>query len=542
MLIRSKLSLIVAALLLVSSQALAQGAAYDLVLRNARIVDGSGGPAYSGEVAIRGDTIVRVAPAISEPAKRIIDVGGQVLSPGFIDVHNHARNGIFQVPTADNLVRQGVTTLIEGPDGSSPVPLAPFLRRLDALRKSPNIGSFIGHGSVRIAVMGRVSRPATAAEIDQMRALVEQGMKDGAFGLSTGLIYVPGVYAPLEEIIELARVAGRLGGHHQSHIRSEADHVVEAVRETIAIGERGGLPTQVTHHKVLGPANFGRSAETLRQIDEARRRGVDATIDQYPYTAVGGTIQDSLLPPWALEGEREDVLARLKDPEQRARIKAVASRTIRLGSTRGDLRRIAIASCPWDRSLAGKTLADITLTRFDKVTIDAGIETALWLIEQGGCARVLRDSLSERDVERILKHPATMIASDGTIPVGVGTERAGMPHPRSYGTFPRVLAVYVRERKLLTLEAAIRKMTSFPAQRLKLADRGSIREGMKADLVVLDPARVRDTATFENPHQYPEGISIVIVNGEVVLENGAMTAARPGKVLYGPAVARGNPL
>jgi N-acyl-D-amino-acid deacylase len=264
-------------------------------------------------------------------------------------------------------------------------------------------------------------------------------------------------------------------------------------------------------------------------------------VDQYPYTAVGGSIQESLLPSWALEGSHDDVLTRLKDTALRARIKAAASRTIRFGSTRGDLRRVALANCPWDRSLAGKTLADIALMRFNKVTVDAGVEAGLWLVEQGGCARVLRDALSEQDVERILKHSATMIASDGGVPVGVGTERGGMPHPRSYGTFPRVLSVYVRERKLLSLEEAVRKMTSFPARRLKLVDRGLIGEGMKADLVVFDPATVRDTATFENPHQYPDGIPIVIVNGEVVFENGAMTAARPGGVLYGPAALARSP-
>lgn len=520
--------------------ALAQPATYDLVLRNARIVDGSGSAAYPGEVAIRGDTIVRVARSISEPSKRIIDVEGQVLAPGFIDVHNHARAGIFQVPTADNFVRQGVTTIIEGPDGSSPVPLAPFLKRLGTLRKSLNIGTFIGQGSVRNAVMGRVNRRATPTEIDQMRTLVEQGMKDGAFGLSTGLIYVPGVYTPLAEIVELAKVAARFGGHHQSHIRNEGSGVATAVRENIAIGEQGGLPTQVTHHKVAGPQNWGKSSETLRLIDAARARGLDVTIDQYPYTSVGGAMA-GLFRSWVLEGSRDDLLNRLKDPKLRARIKAETVTILRTGSMRGDLNKAIFASCDFDRSLGGKTLADVVRLRGLAQTLDGGAEAAMWLLEQGNCQRVVRDYLSEQDVERIIRHPFTMIASDGDVPVGVGTVRAGVPHPRSYGTFPRVLAVYVREKKLLTLEEAVRKMTSFPAKRLKLADRGLIHEGLKADLVVIDPMHVRDTATLNDPHQYPEGIPIVIVNGEVVFENGTMTAARPGKVLYGPGVARADP-
>ena len=251
----------------------AQQAAYDLVIRNARIVDGTGAPWYRGDIAIRGDSIAAIAPSIDPRGARVIDAAGKVVAPGFIDIHTHARRGIFEVPTADNYVRQGVTTLMEGPDGSSPVPLAPFLQKLDALRKSVNIGSFIGHGSVRSAVIGDVDRKATPEEIRRMQALVEQGMLDGAFGLSTGLFYVPGSFTPTAEVIELAKTAARYGGMHKSHQREESIHVLDSVKETIAIGESGGLPTQVTHHKVIGKANWGRSVETLRLIDEARARG-----------------------------------------------------------------------------------------------------------------------------------------------------------------------------------------------------------------------------------------------------------------------------
>ena len=525
-----KLTIIgVATLLILALAALptAQTQPYDLLLRNGRIVDGSGSPWYRGDIAIRGDTIVRIAPSITEPATRVIDLGGQVLAPGFIDIHTHARRGIFDVPTADNYIRQGVTTVMEGPDGSSPVPLAPFLARLDALPKSINIGSFIGQGSIRSAVIGDVDRKPTAKELDKMRALVEQGMKDGAFGLSTGLFYVPGTFTPTAEVIELAKVAARYGGMHESHMRDEASSVVESVKETIAIGEQGGLPTHVSHHKIIGVGNWGRSVDTLRLIDEARVRGVDVTIDQYPYTASSTGIQAALFPAWAQEGGREQVLKRLKDPSLRAKIKTESVRLIRNERGGGDPKNVVIARCEWDTSLAGKSLADVARLRGMDPTIENAAETALWLVEQGGCQGIFH-AISEEDLERILRHPATMIGSDGEIPI-FGKAN---PHPRSYGTFARVLAVYVREKKTITLEEAVRKMSGFPAQRLGLLDRGLLRPGMKADIAGFDPAKVRDMATFDKPHAYAEGFSYIIVNGQIVFEGGAMTTARPGRVLY----------
>ncbi|HWK10660.1 MAG TPA: D-aminoacylase [Vicinamibacterales bacterium] len=506
-----------------------QTPSYDLVLRHARVVDGTGSPWYRADIAIAGDTIAAIAPSIEAGASRVIDVGGDVVAPGFIDIHTHARRGIDQVPTAPNYIRQGVTTVMEGPDGSSPVPLAPFLAQLDALPKSINIGSFIGQGSVRSAIIGNVDRAATPDEIRKMEALVEQGMTDGAFGLSTGLFYVPGTFTPTAEVIQLARVAGRYGGMHESHQRDDASKIIDSVKETIAIGEGGGLPTQISHHKVVGTANWGRSVDTLRLVDEARARGVDVTIDQYPYTASSTSVAAALLPAWALEGNREAQLARLRDPATRARIKAGGVAMIRDERGGGDPKNVQFANCGFDASLAGKTLADLTRQRGLEPTIDNAAETTMWLVEQGGCQGIFH-AMSEEDLVRILEHPATMIASDGEIPI---FGRAN-PHPRSYGTFARVLGVYVRERRVLTLEDAIRKMTAFPAARLRLTDRGIVRPGMKADLAIFDPARVRDTATYTEPHQYAEGFTHVIVNGQVVFENGAMTAARPGKVLYGP--------
>jgi len=360
---------------------------------------------------------------------------------------------------------------------------------------------------------------------------VRQGMRDGAFGLSTGLFYVPGIFTPTDEVIELAKVAGQMGGIHQSHMRNEAAGVLDSVRETIAIGERGGLPTQVTHHKIIGTGNWGKSVETLRLVHEARERGVDATIDQYPYTASSTGI-GALLPPWALEGGQEQTIGRLADPAQRAKIKAAVVENLTVDRGGGDPKNVAIASCAWDPSLAGKNLAEITQARGKEPTFENAAETAMFIVEKGGAQGIFH-AIDEKDLERILADPLTMVASDGEVPVF----GKAAPHPRSYGTFARVLAVYVHDTGLLTLEEGVRKMTSLPAARLKLLDRGILRPGMKADIAVFDPARVRDKATFENPHQYAEGFSEVIVNGQVIYENGAMTAARPGRVLYGPSYA-----
>jgi dihydroorotase/N-acyl-D-amino-acid deacylase len=514
----------------VASQANAQS--YDLILRNARIVDGTGGPWYRGEIAINGDTIAHIAPTIYGNAKRMIDVKGQVVAPGFIDIHTHAIRGIFQVPTADNYTRQGVTTIMEGPDGGSPVPIKPFLDKLDALKKSINIGTFIGQGSVRQQVVGLANRTATEEEIERMRELVKTGMTQGAFGLSTGLYYVPGRFTPLAEVIELEKVAGSMGGVHTSHMKDEAGGVADSVKDTITIGEQGALPTHVSHHKMIGKANWGRSVETLKLIDEARARGVDVTVDLYPYTASATSIQAALLPAWALEGGQDALLARLKDPATRAKIKSETANIIRNERGGGDPRNVVMSSCNFDAALAGKNLAEITQMRNLSPTPENAAEATMWLEESGHCRGVFH-AMDERDLVRILAHPAAMVASDGEVTV---FGRAA-PHPRSYGTFARVLGVYARDKKVISLEEAVKKMSAMPAARIGLTDRGLLRPGMKADIAIFDPATVRDAATFEKPHQYAEGFSHVIVNGQVIYENGAMTAARPGRVLYGPAHA-----
>jgi dihydroorotase/N-acyl-D-amino-acid deacylase len=321
-----------------------------------------------------------------------------------------------------------------------------------------------------------------------------------------------------------------MGGIYISHMRDEAKGLADSVRETLAIGERGGLPTQITHHKVVGKKYWGGSAQTLRMVDEARARGVDATIDQYPYTASATSISAALLPAWAQEGGRDATLKRLKDPGTRAKIKAESVAIIRDERGGGDPKNVSASACEFDPKLAGQNLAQITQGRGIAVTLENAAETVLWIVEQGGCSGIFH-AIGEQDLERILVHPATMIASDGEVAVF----GRNVPHPRSYGTFARVLGLYVRDKKLLPLETAVQKMSAFPAQRLGLSDRGVLRAGLKADIAVFDAATVRDTATFEKPHSYAQGVSMVVVNGQVAFEAGKMTEARPGQVLYGPA-------
>ena len=400
----------------------------------------------SGGTSPSGATIARIAPAITAPATRSIDVAGLVMAPGFIDIHVHATRGaaqgLFEVPTADNYIRQGVTTIIDGPDGGSPVPLAPFLAKLDALPKSINIGTFIGQGSVREAVVGLENRPATASELEKMRGLVAQGMNDGAFGLSSGLFYVPGIFTPTEEVVDLARVAARAGGIYISHMRDETSRVTASVEETILIGERGGLPTQVTHHKASGRPNWGKSEETLRLIDEARKRGIDATLDVYPYTASSTGLAAGLLPPWVLEGGRARMLQRLKDPAMRSRAKADAVRIIIEERGGGDPKNVVVSRCDAIPAAVGRNLAELTSGRGLETTTENAADTLLWILEQDDCRGVFH-AMDDRDVDRIIRHPVAMIASDGEIPVF----GQNAPHPRSYGTFARVLSEYVRNRR-----------------------------------------------------------------------------------------------
>ena len=502
-----------------------QGSGYDIVIGGARVVDGSGTPWYYADIGIRGDTIAAVGRLGDARAALRIDARGMVAAPGFIDIHSHGRRGIAQVPTAENYLREGVTTIIEGPDGSSPLPIKDFLDGIRRIPISINFGTMVGQGSIRQQVIGSVNRKATPEELARMKEIAAQAMHDGAFGLSTGLFYVPGNFTPTEEVIELAKVVGRMGGIHISHMREESAHVLDSVRETIRIGEEGGLPTQITHHKTIGRDNWGKSVESLKLVEEARARGVDVTIDQYPYTASSTGIS-ALVPQWALEGGQRATVERLRAPEQRARIKAAIVNALEHDRGAGDPRNVAIVNCSFDASLAGRNLAGITSARGLETTMENAAETVMDLVAKGGCSAIYH-AIAEEDVVRIMKSPYTMIASDGDIPVF----GQASPHPRSYGTFARVLGVYVRERHVISLEEAVRKMSGYPAARLKIWDRGLLRPGMKADVVVFDPATVGDRATYEQPHQYSAGFHEVIVNGKPVLHQDKVTAERPGRVL-----------
>lgn len=510
-----------------------QGPAFDLVIRGGRVVDGTGSPWFVADVGIKGDQIAAVDTRLDATGARVIEATGRVVAPGFIDVHSHSEEGrdgqdMVGNAGAENNVRQGVTTVFSSPDGGGSIKVGEYLDRVTAAKPAINVGSFIGHGSVRGAVVGQADRPATPDELARMKELVRTGMREGAFGLSTGLFYVPGSYAPLQEVIDLAAVAGEYGGIHQSHMRDETGNVLDSVRDTIAIGEQGHLPTQVTHHKIIGKANWGKSVDTLRLIDEARARGVDATLDQYPYTASSTSIQGGLFPAWVQEGGREKMLERLRDESQLRRTLTAITSAIENDRGGGDPANIVLAACPFDASLAGKNLSQILRERKRPATPDQAADLAIELVQKGGCSAVYH-AISEDDLVRIMKHPATMIASDAA--PGIPTFGKDVPHPRAYGTFARVLGLYVREKKVLTLEEAVRKMSAFPARRMGLADRGVLRPGMKADVVVFDPNTVIDKATFDKPHQYAEGVSTVVVNGVLTLDGGNVTGQRGGRAL-----------
>ena len=506
---------------------------YDLIIRGGKVVDGSGNPWYHADIAIKNDRIAEIGQLSNHEAKRVIDAHGLVVAPGFIDPHTHALRGIFEVPNAESALLQGVTTLTEGNDGSSPYPIDRHYADIDNLRISPNWAVFVGQGTIRQRVIGFGLRKATPDEMERMKQMVRDAMEQGALGISTGLFYVPGSFTSTEEVIELSKVAAEYNGIYISHIREEAAQLIDSVQETIRIGEEADIPVQITHHKVIGVENWGASIESLRLVDEARKRGVDVTIDQYPYTASQTSI-NALIPQWAQAGGREEMLSRINSAETYSTIKNEVVAKILYDRGGGDPKNVFISRNSWDPDMAGKNLAELA--------IDAGLEPTpenaadvVFDIIRGGGATAVYHAIGPEDVDRIMQHPATAIGSDG--PVGVFGE--GAPHPRQYGTFARVLGLYVRERKILSLEEAIRKMSSQSARRLGIHDRGLITQGYFADIAIFDPDEIIDKATFENPHQYAIGTEFVLVNGAVVVENGQHTGARPGRILHGPGYLPG---
>jgi N-acyl-D-amino-acid deacylase len=497
-----------------------------------------GGDVYSGDdaepvvadVGIRGSRIVAIGDLGDREAELRLDVTGLAVVPGFIDIHSHAvrddpADGIFRWPDAENLIRQGVTTVIGGPDGGSPLPVSDTLLAIENAPASVNFGTFVGHGSIRGLVVGSDDRAPTDDELDQMREEVRKAMEAGAFGLSSGLIYAPGRFATTEEVVELAKVAAAYDGIYISHMREEGLDLLKSVAETIRIGEEGGLPTQLTHHKVVGAPMWGKSTETLRLVDEAIARGVDVSIDQYPYTA-SSTSLTILFPGWSLDGGRPALLERIADEEQRERLRADIVYRIETDRGGDDPANVQLSNCPHDQAINGLNLAEVLRQQEREVTHENAADLLMELVEAGNCSAVFH-AINEEDVKRILAHPVTMPSSDG----GIEGPSERVPHPRNYGTFSRVLGVYVREQGVIPFHTAIHKMARLPADRIGLEDRGRITEGAYADVAVIDPASVIDKAVFGNPHQYAEGAHHVFVNGEAVLVNAEMTGARPGRVL-----------
>lgn len=498
---------------------------YDLVITNARIIDGTANPWFRGSIAIRNGRIAGVGDLDISRAKRVIDARGQIVAPGFIDVHAHTED-IYDHPKAENFIRMGVTTLVTGNCGTSVTNVGDFLGRIKKKPLAVNISTLVAHGSVRSSVMGVDDRPPSAGEQQMMNNLVEKAMKDGALGLSTGLIYVPGTFAKTTEVVELAKAASKYHGIYASHIRDEGTGVVDAVKEAINIGEQANMPVEISHFKISAKSLWGQSRMTLGIIRDARHRGLSVTVDQYAYPA-SSTSLDVRLPNWAVAGGREEGKKRFSDVETRAKIidqmkKGMAERGF------ADYSYAYVANYRANPTFNGKNIAEITQIVRGKNDLDSQIEQVLEMYANGG-AQMVYQVMSEDDVRTIMAEPFTMIASDS----GVREFGAGVPHPRGYGNNARVLGHFVRDLELISLEDAIRKMTSLPAQTFGLRDRGLVREGFAADLVIFDEKMVGDKATFENPHQYAVGFSSVIVNGKVVFDGAALTGEMPGMALRG---------
>ena len=524
---------------------------FDAVIKNGYVVDGTGNPWFKADLGIKSGKVLKIGDLGSEDANRIINAKGLVVCPGFIDMHSHSEYSLLVNSKAESKIGQGVTTEVNGNCGDSPAPiegitaeaaeeakeykldmdwstLGEYSDRLERQGIALNVAQLVGHGTIRTAVMGYENRPPTREELNKMKELVAQAMEDGAFGMSTGLFYSPGGFADTEEVIELCRVVAEYGGIYTSHIRGEGDPLIEAVAEAIEIGEKANISVQISHHKACGIENWGKIKKTLRMMEEARSRGADVTCDVYSYTACGADLV-SLIPIWAHEGGVDKLRERLRDLKMRERIKKEMLEGL-LGweSTvkQSGWGKIRVIGWKEHKEFEGKTLAEIAELKgvdpFD-LTFD--------LIVKKESPELVDLAMSEEDVCAVITHPLSMIGSDGWALAPYGVLGESKTHPRSYGTYPRILGKYVRKEKVLTIENAIRKMTSLPAQKLGLRDRGILRKGMWADVVVFNPKTVMDKATYEDPHRYPEGIEYVLVNGEIVVDRGEHTGALPGKVL-----------
>ena len=530
----------------------------DLLIHGGRVLDGTGAPWFHAAVAIEGDRIAAIqrVPRDSASATLSLDATGCFVAPGFIDPHTHSDLPLVINPQAESQVRQGVTTVVTGNCGTSPAPAGPrggayldemlaareagrtlgrswqtFGQYLDRLRRqgtAVNVVPLVGHGTIRGEVMGLEQRPPTPDELAAMCKMLTEALDDGVFGLSTGLIYPPSSYADTEEIVALAKVASQRGGLYFSHIRGEGETLLDSVAEAIEIGRRADLPVQIAHHKAERPPNWGKVAQTLEMMEAARAEGVDVAYDAYPYTASSSGLT-RLLPEWALTGGRDALLERLRDPAERARV------LVGIGERTAGIEGWHTVVLSWVPSAEHKRWEGQTFEQIGQQLGMAPDEAVIHVLEVArGAGSIVYFQLDEADVRRVLTHPLGMIGSDGSVAATYGPLSAGQPHPRFYGTHPRVLRRYVRELGLLTWEEAVRKMTTAPAQRLGLQRKGVIREGLDADMVVFDPATVMDRATYEAPHQYPAGIRHVVVNGQVVVRDGEHLGALPGRVITRP--------
>ena len=491
----------------------AQTVVPDLIITNGRIVDGTGNSWFKADLAIKGDRILEVRKGLKEkyPSVKVIDAANKIVAPGFIDVHGHIEGSIFERPTADNYIYDGVTTVVTGNCGSGADDIGVFLNGVDSIKTSINVASLAGHNTIRRLGMGLENRKATADEMQKMEEITLKAMQDGAVGLSTGLIYLPGMYAPTEEIVNLAKVASTHGGVYATHMRYEGTKVNEAIDEALTIGREANIPVQISHFKVTGKNNWGRSSETLGMVEEARRKGFDVTIDQYPYTA-SSTNLAVRLPDWALEGGLDSLRVKMKNPEMRKEIldgmKASQKR-----DRQKDYSYAVVSYFSPDSTYNGKSISEINLVLGRKKNITNEANLILDMLAKSN-AQMIYHTMSENDLVHFMKYPFNMPAADAGISNG-----RGMPHPRGYGTNARVLAKYVREEKIIRLEEALRRMTSLPATKFNLRDRGLLMPGKFADIVIFDENLIQDLSVYDQPHQFSKGIYYVLVNGKLVIEN-----------------------